>query len=95
MKYVQTQFLEENFCALQVILCPLISLSSPAALVLACDADVRLFSAVISDPGPVLQKHIPKAKQINYYLRPRAHGFRLPAKDDRNFIPRLRFRDMY
>ena len=26
---------------------------------------------------------------------PPAHGFRLPLKDDRNFIPRLLFKDMY
>ena len=69
--------------------------SAPAALGLACDADARLPGAAISDPVPVLHKHVPEARQINYNLRLRAHGFRLPLKDDRNFIPRLLFKDMY
>src|SRR6218665_2581387 len=69
--------------------------SAPAALDLACDVDARLVRAVITDPGHVLHKHLPEARQINYNLRPRAHGFRLPLNDDRNFIPRLLFKDMY
>src|SRR6218665_591461 len=28
-------------------------------------------------------------------LRPRAHEFKLPLKDDRNYISRLLFKDMY
>ena len=55
----------------------------------------RLFRAVITDPGHVLHKHLPEARQINYNLRHRAHWFRLPLKDDRNFIPRLLFKDLY
>ena len=30
-----------------------------------------------------------------YNLRPRAHEFKLPLKDDRNYVPRLLFKDMY
>src|SRR6218665_3027793 len=33
--------------------------------------------------------------QLGYNLRPRAHEFKLPLKDDRNFVPRLLFKDMY
>ena len=50
--------------------------SAPATL--ACDADVCMFRAVITDPGHVLHKHLPEAIQINYNLRPRA--LRLPLR---------------
>src|SRR6218665_596448 len=62
--------------------------SATAALDLSCDADARLFRAVITDPGHVLHKHLPEARQINYRpnLHLRAHGFRLPLKDDRNLL---------
>jgi len=52
--------------------------SAPAALALACDADARLFRAVITDPGHVLQKHLPEARQINYNLRPVPMGLDYP-----------------
>ena len=32
---------------------------------------------MITDPGHVLHKHLPEARQINYNLRPRAHRFRI------------------
>src|SRR6218665_226924 len=37
----------------------------------------------------------PETRPTNYNLRPRAHEFKLPLKDDRNFVPRLPFKDMY
>src|SRR6218665_2728513 len=46
-----------------------------------------LFQAIIADPNHVLRKHFPDIKRSNYNLRPRAHEFTLPLKDDRNFIP--------
>ena len=72
--------------------------SAPAAMALVCEADqgqfrvvICLFRAVIH----VLHLQLPEVRQINYNLRPRAHGFRLHPKDGRNFIPRLLFKDMY
>src|SRR6218665_1800155 len=58
-------------------------------------ADQRLFRAVISDPTHVLRKHLTEVRQLSYNLWPRPHGFLLPSKDDRNFISRLLYKDMY
>src|SRR6218665_3492671 len=70
--------------------------SAPAALDLACDADARLFRAVITDPDHVLHKHLPEAigKLITTCALALV-GFSYLLKDDRNFIPRLLFKDMY
>src|SRR6218665_2244235 len=61
---------------------------------------VKLMTASLSqfillDPNHVLRKHFPETRPTNYNLRPRAHEFKLPLKDDRNFVPRLLFKDMY
>jgi len=32
---------------------------------------------------------------FSYNLRPHPHGFLFPSKDDRNFISRLLYKDMY
>src|SRR6218665_3505744 len=69
--------------------------SAPSATALSGEADERLFRAVISDPTHVLRKHLPEVKQLSYNLRPRPQGFLLPSKDDRNFISRLLYKDMY
>jgi len=69
--------------------------SAPSAAALAGEADQRLFRAVISDPTHVLRKHLPEVRQLSYNLRPRHHGFILPAKDDHNFISWLLYKDMY
>src|SRR6218665_2937931 len=69
--------------------------SAPSAAVLAGEADQPLFRAVISDTTHVLQKHLPQVRQLSYNLRPRPHGFLLPSKDDRNFISRLLYKNMY
>lgn len=35
-----------------------------------------------------MSKHIPEARKLSYDLRPRAHWFTLPSKDElNNFIP--------
>src|SRR6218665_4119370 len=68
---------------------------APLAAALAGEADERLFRAVISDNTHVLRKHLPEVRQLSYNLRPRPHGFLLPSKDDRNFISRLLYKDMY
>jgi len=40
-------------------------------------------------------KLLPEGRQVNYQLRPRAHGFELRIKDGRNFISRLSYKDIY
>jgi len=68
---------------------------APDAETLAREADDRLFKSILLDPNHVLRKHFPETRPTNYNLRPRAHEFKLPLKDDRNFVPRLLFKDMY
>ena len=69
--------------------------AAPDAEALAREADGRLFKSILLDPNHVLRKHFPETRPTNYYSRPRAHEFKLPLKDDRNYDPRLLFKDMY
>ena len=55
---------------------------------MACDADARLFRAVITEPGYVLQMNRPDARQIMTCALV-LMGLDFPPTDDRNFIPRL------
>ena len=69
--------------------------TAPGAEQLAAAADESLFRAIIQNQGHVLRRFLPEPRRNSYNLRPRAHGFTLPHKDDRNFIPRLLYRNMY
>ena len=73
--------------------CGFLPQAVPDAEALACEADDRLFKSILLDPNHVLRKHFPETRPTNYNLRPRAHEFKLPLKDDRNFVPRLIFKD--
>src|SRR6218665_2993894 len=68
---------------------------APDAETLAREADDRPFESILLDPNHVLRKNFPETRPTNYNLRPRAHEFKLPLKDDWNFVPRLLFKDMY
>ena len=59
---------------------------------LVSEAEDRISQVIIADSNHVLRKHFPDIKRSNYNLRPRAHEFTLPLKENRNFIPRLLFR---
>src|SRR6218665_4063206 len=69
--------------------------AAPDAETLAREADDRLFKCILLDPNHVLRKHFPETRPTNCNLRPRAHEFKLPLKDDRNYVPSLLFKDMY
>src|SRR6218665_217634 len=58
---------------------------------LANTADQRLFKAISTNKNHVLAKYmyLPEIKTTGHNLRPRAHGYVLPAKDDLNFISRV------
>ena len=56
--------------------------------VLAGKADERLLKSIMTNPRHVLSKYLPKLKDTGHNLRPMAHGYELPPKDDLNFIPR-------
>ena len=58
-------------------------------------ADKNLFKAVRTNSRHVLHDLLPASTSHEHYLRPRAHNFVLPEKDDRNFINRMLFKDIY
>src|SRR6218665_3009739 len=62
--------------------------------VLADDAPTfeSLVSASVQN---LLQTITPNQKHTGYNLRPRAHVYELPDKDDHNFIKRLRYKNIY
>src|SRR6218665_3308792 len=47
---------------------------------------IRLIS---TNKNHVLAKYLPEIKTTGHNLRPRAHGYVFPAKDDLNFISRV------
>ena len=54
----------------------------------AAEADRKLFRALVTNPGHVLDRLLlPKVKSIIYNPRPLVHGFVLPVKDNCNFVP--------
>ena len=55
-------------------------------------ADARLMRAVSVNDAHVLRRLFPPTAQRHYNMRPRSHPFELPAKDDRNFIPRILYK---
>src|SRR6218665_1265260 len=67
----------------------------PSACDLAIKADLALFRAISTNPNHVLHNYLPCPKQHKYHLRARVHNFTLPLKDDRNFIPRSLYRNIY
>ena len=58
-------------------------------------ADDTLFRAITLDRHHVLHALLPDTRSHGHNLRPRSHNYTLPAKDDRNFVPRMLFRDIY
>src|SRR6218665_853617 len=48
-----------------------------------------LLIAVVRNDEHVLRPHFPPVISRCLNLRPRTHNFRLPDKDDSNFIPRV------
>ena len=57
--------------------------------------DDNLFKAVMSDSNHVLHALLPPPRTHEHSLRPRPHSFLLPDKDDRNFITRMLYKNIY
>ena len=55
-------------------------------------ADERLFKRMQTNSRHVLCKFLPDKQQHKYKLRKRAHEYKLPVKDDRNFINRILYK---
>src|SRR6218665_2959954 len=51
--------------------------------------------SITSNPGHVLSRFLPRVKSTGYNLRPRAHAYELPKKDNRNFMSRVLYSDIY
>ena len=56
--------------------------------------DTSLFKSIVSNKAHVLYPSLPPIKPQPYNLRPRAHNFVLPVKDNRNFLQRMLFYDV-
>src|SRR6218665_270747 len=71
--------------------CGFLPVDFPLFAALVTEADLRLFKSISANPYHVLRHYFRQREPTGYSLRPRAHSFALPAKDDRNFspIPRL------
>lgn len=55
----------------------------------------KLFNAILTNTNHVLYPHLPALKPTPYNLRPSHHRHQLPRKDDRNFLNRMLYCDMY
>ena len=58
-------------------------------------ADENLFKAVRTNSRHVLHDLLPAPTSHEHYLRPRARNIVLPEKDDRNFLLRMPFKNIY
>jgi len=69
---------------------------SPDADQLADRADERLFSAVVPNTNHVglLHSELSVKRPKIYNLRPRAHDYSLPSKDEQHFTTHLLFKNM-
>ena len=69
--------------------------TAPTAEVMNDRADAGLFRAVRSNPSHALHALLPATQSHGHNLRPRPHNFQLPNKDDKNFVTRLLFKNIY
>lgn len=69
--------------------------SAPSFAEMASKADKSLLLSITSNPGHVLSRFLPRVKSTGYNLRPRAHVYELPKKDNRNFMSRVLYSDIY
>jgi len=58
-------------------------------------AEQRLFNTILDNPNHVLHPYLPPTKTVPYLFRKRSHTRILPHKDDRNFLSRLLYSDIY
>src|SRR5678815_2987238 len=82
------------YVCLHLCLCLFLSHCQSVCLSVLCYS--RLFAAINANEGHVLRGLFPPSRpHLRYELRPRPHGFLLPTKDDRNFISRVLFKNIY
>src|ERR1700759_4537175 len=69
--------------------------NQPTAATLCQLHDSRLFHSLTENSNHVLRPLLPPPKTLTYSTRTRTHNFHLPHKDDRNFINRMLYIDIY
>jgi len=70
-------------------------LTGPDIATLEAFQEIKLFNSILDNPNHVLHHYLPPKKMGKYNLRHRSHDRVLPLKDDKNFLCRLLFMDMY
>jgi len=74
----------------------IIIITTSTASQLAEDADDILFSRILANEHHVLKPLLSDKRSHGYSLRPRRHNLSIAMKDDdRNFITRQLFKDIY
>jgi hypothetical protein len=71
------------------------SASESDAKTLCENADSNLFKRVKSNPDHVLRPFLPPQRISKHALRKRPHNFELPRKDNRIFLNRMLFSNIY
>ena len=61
---------------------------------LSANAEDKLFKNIESNNNHVLHHLLPEKNITKYNLRDRMHNYSLPAKDDRNFINRILYKNL-
>src|SRR6218665_3383563 len=74
--------------------CGFLPESAPSLFEMASKAEKSLFRSITSNPGHVLSRFLPRVKSTRYNLRPRAHVYELPKKDNCNFMSRILYSDI-
>jgi hypothetical protein len=69
--------------------------SAPTAEEMCGRADDNLFRAVKTDRNHVLHALLPPPRSHEHSLRPRSHNFMLPDKDNKNFLTRMLYKNIY
>ena len=67
----------------------------PSFQTLCQTTDQKLFNSIISNSCHVLYHLLPPINQHSYNLRARPHNFTLPLKDNRNFLSRMLFTNIF
>jgi len=72
------------------------SADSSTAAELVSDSDDNLFQNIVNNVNHLLHKLLPERTAHNYNLRQRRHDLTLHVKtDDKNFLTRMLFKDVY
>jgi hypothetical protein len=68
---------------------------APPLTVLQSTIEQNLFVSILSNPSHALHRFLPPPKPYSHNLRKLSHGLSLPRKDDRNFLNRQLYKDIF